>query len=424
MPFAYKSSQVPLGPSSEKISVALRTLRNIFDAEKINDSHFEFVRLVKTTDAYSQVRKCAKRIESKTLRVIVHIGIGGSVLGVRAVVGAMEGDWKTERELYILDTIDDISITRVCEAIRGCSSADEFAVVVASKSGNTTEVLSNFMAVISELEKHKGYAKRVVVVSDADSKLAAIAKPIGYHVLSIPSNIGGRFSMFTAANLLPLALLGVPVEELVHGARSVSRHLGEENDPTLLFCEDIDRCVRAGSRTLDFFFFDRRLELLGKWSRQLWGESLGKSKDKDGYPIHTWLLPTVSIGTEDLHSMLQFYFGGPRDRVTLFVPPSLSEGRVLVTHPFSELIQGLQKKRTPDITRIIYESVLESYKEHRLTSAEVSATESRAEFVGAFMQWQMCAIAALGEAWNINVFDQPEVEGYKSAVRDKLANQN
>lgn len=422
----YSSHQIPIGPASEKLAVELRAQALVAATKNdVYTSPKESIRLVRDTTMLDNTLTMVDQMNTDALKFVFLVGIGGSSLGTEAVIQALPKTGTDKYpEIIILDTIDAARLAFVSALITASiTSADDFCVTLISKSGGTTESLVNFAALVEMLRHVEGWEKRVVVITDDGSKLMEKATAEGYRTLAIPSVIGGRFSIFTPVGVFPLALAGYDVQGIFKGAEQLLSLLGTINDPTLHLAEDIDRGQRAGMRTLDFFLFDPSLEGLGKWSRQLWAESLGKGSDREGYPIHTGLLPTVSMGTEDLHSMLQFYFGGPRDRMTIFVPPPATVSEKIKPHPFNEFVPGIEGKTAHELLTAIYSGVRSAYREHGLATMEVSSADERAVFLGAFMQWQMCAVIALGEAWNINAFDQPNVEDYKKFTRDLLAGQ-
>jgi glucose-6-phosphate isomerase len=419
MIFEYSSQQLPIGPASEKLGPKLREYKDLAVAGVGYLTPESFVKLTSDTDGLEKILIAANSLRTETLRTIFVVGIGGSSLGVRAVVDALPH--LSGPKIIILDTIDHEKHNYVRALAATFESAGDFAVVLISKSGETTESIANFVSLKDILQSFENWESRVVVVTNDESRLMLLANESGYQSLAIPPQVGGRYSVFSAVGVLPLLLAGYPVEDMFEGAQEALALIGTPDDPTLRFCEDVDRGQNAGMRTLDFFFFDPRFESLGKWTRQLWGESLGKSTDREGRPVHKGILPTVSIGTEDLHSMLQFYFGGPRDRMTVFVPPSISLGAKVSEHPFNALIPGLEGRDMKEVLDAIYVGVRSAYREHGLAAMEVKPSDFGAKFIGAFMQWQMCAVAALGDSWDVNAFDQPNVEDYKKVTREILA---
>jgi len=133
------------------------------------------------------------------------------------------------------------------------------------------------------------------------------------------------------------------------------------------------------------------------------------------------MTPTVSIGTTDLHSMFQLYMGGPSDKFTTFVTVKEKKD-IPVTNVkgFNELVQDISGKKLGDIMSAAAEAVLHCYKKNKLPFLHISLSSRDEENTGAFMQMKMMEVMFLGSLWNVNTFDQPEVEKYKTEMRKIL----
>jgi glucose-6-phosphate isomerase len=347
------------------------------------------------------------------------VGIGGSSLGARAIIDALAGTGKFT-EVIFLESLHAHHLSELRVRCAQLHSADEFVINVISKAGATTETIANFSILTSFLQHISGWQRRVVVTTTPGSELSKLALKEKYEILYMPQVISGRYSIFTAVGLFPLLLAGYPVSEILESARAVQQLLTTPHDPTRRLVEDILGSMQNGGHIIDFFFFNGELEALGKWGRQLYAESLGKTYDREGREVHTGITPTVSIGSEDLHSMVQLYYGGPRDRITLLIPPLSGDKHVVPPHPFTALVPGIEGRTTDDINTAIYTGVAAAFRSNKVPFSEAVFPGRNAYMVGAFMQWQMQTVAIVAEALNICAFDQPNVEDYKKVTHSLL----
>lgn len=245
-----------------------------------------------------------------------------------------------------------------------------------------------------------------------------------YGLLAVPKLVGGRFSVFSPVGLFPLLLVGIDVVGLQNGAKEIlarcfssnpdnhiARHAAE-----ILFGE-----IQKGISILNLFHFQPEFESLGKWERQLIAESLGKAHDLSGTLIHTGITPIVSIGSADLHSMAQLYFGGPRDKFTMLIKAEhISSKRVPDKLQLKGLVSGISQKSPNDIANAIYDGVVSAYQTHQLPLLEVSLPAISPFVLGAYMEWRMLTTIYLGTLLHVNPYDQPNVEDYKSGTRRTL----
>jgi glucose-6-phosphate isomerase len=282
------------------------------------------------------------------IKYFVLVGIGGSSLGARAVYDALKMPGDEKIEMLFADTT---SPTRIIARLKGVPK-EEVMLNVVSKSGTTRETRENF-------EILKEYAGTVVDT---------------YKELDFDKTIGGRFSVLTEVGLYPLRTCGFDTEEMLRGKADA-----EDGKAS---AEWLFEQLEAGMAVHDIFLFGPQLESLGKWYRQLMGESTGK--DGKGY------FPSVSIGTTDLHSVFQRYVGGPHNIATTFV---------YVGEPDKYCKATMQAYRNHDMP----------FQEHRL--------EALNEYeLGKFFETKMREVVNLAHLMGVNPYDQPNVEDYKKLI--------
>ncbi len=351
---------------------------------------------------------------------LVVVGIGGSNLGTSAVLQAVKGSAynleNPSKQVFFADTTDSRSIAAIGRLV---SSKKKVVINVVSKSGSTTETIANFRVLKNHLPKAK-----IVVTTDAGSKFEAVAKAKGYPTLEIPSKVGGRYSVFSNVGLYPLAWVGLDCHALLAGAKEMRDNcLKNEENPAAAMAVLLHANAMAGRRIHDHFLFSTDLEGIGKWYRQLLGESIGKEWDYYGKRrVRTGITPTVSIGSTDLHSVGQLYFGGPRDKFfrVVSVASEKASPKVLPERAFDKLVPHLSGKSLDKIMHAIVEGTKGAMRKQGLPFASVQLPDLKEHTIGALMQEEMFETMLLGELFAVNPFDQPAVEAYKQETRKLL----
>ncbi len=377
-----------------------------------------------------EVRHHAERYFSTQLRYVVVVGIGGSNLGTQAIYDALRtGDYVAalgHPKIIFADTLSTTFLRDTAEIFQTeISYPEEILINLISKSGSTTESIANFELIYAMLvRRFPSIISRIVVTTDHGSKLWIAAEKKGMGLLPIPKEVGGRFSVFSAVGLFPLTVSGIDTMQLIEGARDVLVSSTQKDNPALRLAESIYLAHRSGASILNFFFFNPVLESLGKWARQLYAESLGKEQDRGGRVIRAGITPIVSIGSTDLHSMAQLYFGGPRDKMTLFLHiTERSTLRIPEKGLFTDLAPALKNKSPDAIMKAIYDGTIAAYDTHKFPYGEILLPAISPYALGMFLELHMMTVMYLGEMLHVNTFDQPNVEDYKKVTKHLLENQ-
>ncbi|MBN1274596.1 MAG: hypothetical protein JXB26_20230 [Candidatus Aminicenantes bacterium] len=361
---------------------------------------------------------------------IVVAGIGGSSLGTLAVLEAVRGKLHNREgagiKVYFAETVDSDYTSDILSIVEAVLERGKNVLVNGvSKSGGTTETIANFEILVDLLMRAgDDYKKYVTVTTDRDSKLWNFAVENGFSVLAVPKKVGGRFSVFSPVGLFPLAVAGLNVKNLLQGAAGMREScLREfENNPAAQSAAEIF-CFSRQRNIYDLFLFGTDLEALGKWYRQLMGESLGKEYDRRGRRVYQGITPTVSVGSVDLHSVAQLYLGGPQDKFTTFV--SVTNGRTDVPVPerkdYERLVPHIQGRSLSSIMSAILQGVKTAYKKGGRPFNEVVLDDKSERSIGEFLQFKMMEMMYLGFLLDVNPFDQPNVESYKIETRKNLS---
>lgn len=356
------------------------------------------------------------------VRHVFLVGIGGSSLGTEAVFRAVTAAGSAV-SLTLFDTVSQVRIDRAVRMLARRSIAKEdIAIVIISKSGGTTETITNATLLLSALALH--YADdmkaRTIVITDEGSALSTLARDTGYEVFHLPKAIGGRYSVFSNVGIIPLSLLGVDVDSLLRGAREkIEELMSDESTSALDVAYSISTMQKRGIHTLDTFVFDTSLTCYAEWRRQLLAESLGKSTNKKGVAGIYGPLPTVSTAA-DLHSVAQLYLAGARGIHTDFVTLDTYGTTPLTAHPLLAGLPYLAGKTIDDIELALVSGVLASYTEQKLPYAEYRL-ESVTEYeLGALMTSNMFETMYAAAYMGVDAFNQPNVELYKTKMRVTL----
>lgn len=378
--------------------------------------------LVDDSTNIAEVEKVVKEKKSDNLKYVIDIGIGGSNLGTKAIYDAVYGATdllQPERRprIIFLDTTDPEYLFHFVHFFKSQSFKEgEVVVNIISKSGGTTETAVNGEVVIDLLKGvSDSWKKMCVVTTDKGSKLHENAQALGIDVLEIPKKVGGRYSVFSAVGLFPLALCGMDIKSILNSARLMRDRcltLGEDNI-ALISSAILYHHLKRGIAINDNFYFHTELESMGKWYRQLMGESTGKNG--------MGLTPTVSMGSVDLHSVVQLYLGGPKNKYTSFVYTDIFKEINIPSTNILTHIKEIEGRQVGAIMGAIQQGTIAAYKNLNLPYSETILEGVSAEEVAAYMQFKMVEMMFLGKLMKVNTFDQPQVELYKIETKKILA---
>ena len=347
---------------------------------------------------------------------IVVLGIGGSSLGAKAVYEFLKPVKKPWRKLYFFESTDPLNIMEILSKIE----LDKSHFLVISKSGTTVETISIFKYLYAKESR----ATRYTFITDKESPLDKFATKIGSKVFYLPKNVGGRFSVLSVVGLLPLALCGVNIYELLKGAKSVKEsffndgYLKESLLNKAMFYAKYHttyniNCLFAYSETLRYF---------SEWYVQLWGESLGKKQCNSAF--HVGVTPIGLIGPKDQHSFLQLIVEGTRDKSVTFIKIDDFQNELTIpniTLPYLESLDILNGITFHDLITMQSDSVIEALKaQGDIPLDEIIIERVDERSIGQLIYYYELLTSLVGKLINVNTYNQPGVESGKIILKNKL----
>ncbi|MCI8589035.1 MAG: glucose-6-phosphate isomerase [Bacilli bacterium] len=330
--------------------------------------------------------------------VFIVIGVGGSYLGSKAIIDALRPYFSksTPEIIFAGHQLSSEYLSNLLEYIEG----KRVFLNVISKSGKTLEPTIAFQKLYTYLKKHDlEYMKHVVVTTDSESGfLSTFAKKEGLKVLNIPREVGGRFSVLSAAGLFPISVFGVDIKALLQGARSMEGCFFEAAQYAIVrkHMEDSLKFVEA------YTFYEEKLSSFAAWLQQLFAETQGKNKKG--------ILPIINPNTTNLHSIGQYFQEG---RDILFET-------VLRVEKTKDLFLEEYSQTMHQINQIVLEQVAYAHVEGNTPSIIVTIDSLTPMELGKLIYFFEMSAAIGGYLLDVDPFNQPGVDAYKKLVNQEL----
>ncbi len=278
-----------------------------------------FMGLPGDQELLTETLRLADTVREYADRMIV-CGIGGSSLGLRALLGAFSKTMDEKEKVIMVDSPD---WGLIAEIIR-CMNPDRTSVTVITKSGGTVETISIFLSLYRWIIGSANGDKGITVITDPEKgDLRRLVRDRKWSSLPVPSSVGGRFSVLSPVGLFPAAFAEIDVKALLQGASAVTADFREKGTASLAaeiaagFVSNFYTCP-----VHSFFPYNDRLFDTALWFSQLWAESLGKKTDLSGRSAVTGQTPIACRGPADQHSLVQLFMEGPADKtVTIVTTP-------------------------------------------------------------------------------------------------------
>jgi len=400
---------------ANKLQKRLKELRKIVDESNYQN---DAASLILPTDYRHAAAARVYAQQCRNAALLVVVGIGGSNLGTVAVQDAALGKYynlSAKTEVLYSDTLDPDSMHHILDRTMFYLKQGQKVVInVITKSGTTAETVANMQVLLNAVGKHKNAF--VVITTDSGSRLEAVARKKLLHTLPIPVKVGGRFSVLSSVGLFPLAVMGVNIERLIEGAHIMLQHCLRKDihsNPALLLAS-IAYLHHKKRPIQDTFVFSNDLIGYAAWYRQLLAESAGKGD--------VGIRPTVSVGSTDLHSVGQYDIAGPDLTYYRFINVKRRKHSVTVpsSRDFNALVPHLAGKSYARIMDAILKGTQTAFRKRKRPFVEVEMSNLDEESIGGLLQVDMVTTFLLCHLLNVDPFNQPAVEEYKSATRKLL----
>ena len=370
-------------------------------------------------DEFEKIKKAAKKIQSNS-DILLVIGIGGSYLGARAVIESLTNTFynmqdksirKTPQILYVGNNLSTNYINDLIDYI----GDKDISINVISKSGTTTEPAIAFR-IFREIMENKYSLKearsRIFVTTDANKgALKELAKKEKYTTFVIPDNVGGRYSVLTAVGLLPIAVAGININELMEGARIAQDRYSDDN---LKYNECYKYAVirnilyEKEKNTEILVSYEPKMHYFIEWWKQLFGESEGKEQKG--------IYPSGAEFTTDLHSLGQYIQEGRRNLFETVINIEKSNNDIMMKLEEDDLdnLNYLEGKTLDFVNKKAMEGTIAAHTDGDVPNILINIEKLDANNMGQLIYFFELACAMSGEILGINPFNQPGVEKYKT----------
>jgi glucose-6-phosphate isomerase len=344
-------------------------------------------------DLIDDINKTSDYIKNNC-NVFLVLGIGGSYMGALSVIEALNpyfyNDFNTPKIYFVGTSLSSEHLKDLKELIKD----KEIIINVISKSGTTLETTLAYEEIMKLM--HQKYSleelkNRIIITTGSNNKLETDALTNGYKLFNIPNNVGGRFSVFTPVGLLPIAVSGINISNIINGVIDANKDLKDKINYAVVRkqLENRGKLIEAYS------VYEPKLYYITEWLKQLYAESLGR--DKKG------IMPIGILNTRDLHSLGQF----------------IQEGRQILFE--TNITIKSNEEKLSKINDLAVKSVAKSHKENDVVSNIIELDELNEYNIGFLFQFFMISVAISAFLDNINAFDQNGVEKYKSVLKDLLS---
>lgn len=351
----------------------------------------------------------------RDLENIVVLGTGGSSLGTKAIRSLLLD--KDDKNLIFLENLDPIATERKLANL----NFEKSIFLIISKSGTTVETISLLKVLLQRFNlsvDSKEFQKRFIVITDKNSPLDNFANKFNLKSFYIPHNVGGRFSVFSAAGLVPLTLAGIDSKGLLEGAKESFVFFQNEEFETIMQKAFRYAIHKQASINVLFSYGDIFADF-NDWYVQLWAESLGK---KDGYS-RLGLTPIALIGSTDQHSFLQLLMEGPKDKTVTFLKILNWDNEMSVPKislDFLKECDFCNELKLESLLNTQCSATMQSIIQEGITTDLIELDRLDAWHIGFLMYYYELLTSTCGLMLGINTYNQPGVEVGKRILKSIL----
>jgi glucose-6-phosphate isomerase len=348
--------------------------------------------------------------------IVAVIGIGGSSLGAEAIYNFLNSKNHYIRKLIFFDTTDPIAIENKIHLIQN----NRTMFLVISKSGTTVESISILKYIDTKFKLNKD---NLVVITDKNSPLEKFAETRNLKIFYIPDNVGGRYSVLTAVGLLPLALVGVNINELIYGAKILKDSFFSTKNSQIIIKKASYYAKHSDIFTSNALFsYSESLRSFNSWYVQLWGESLGKREISSAKKVG--LTPIGLIGPTDQHSFLQLIMEGKTDKTLTVIKIKDFENNLTIPENNFENLESLNILNNIKFANLINmqaDSIIEAIQSIEIPLDVIELDNISEKSIGELIYYYELLTALVAMQLDINAYDQPGVELGKKILKNKMS---
>ena len=366
---------------------------------------------IKSVDLQHDIMATASKLRAISDSVVI-VGIGGSYLGAKAVISALQKDFSAEKPaiMYAGHHLSEDYLANLLDYLDNVN----YAIIVISKSGTTTEPAIAFRLLKNHCEKKYGKnasKDRIVCITDkAKGALKSLADKENYTSYVIEDNVGGRYSALSPVGLLPIAVAGLDIGKMLEGAKSMRKQLVEndENNIALQYAICRNYFLQTGFNIEVLASFEPNLQYFIEWWKQLFGESEGKNGKG--------IFPAGLVYTTDLHSMGQYMQDGQRFLFETFLSVKQSNRSCIIPHE-AENEDGMNfiaGKKIHEINQAAEQATILAHKKGGIPIMQLEMDALNEYTLGELIYFFEYACALSAYMLGVNPFDQPGVEAYKN----------
>ncbi len=371
-----------------------------------------------TEEYLAEVEETAKKMQ-KNIDVLVVVGIGGSYLGAKAVIDSLSGSFdnfnaknKNPRVIYAGINLSEDYLAELREFLKDKS----YGICVISKSGTTTEPAIAFRILKNDIEEKFGKEdakNRIVAITDAEKgALKIVADNEGYKTFVIPDNVGGRYSVLTPVGLIPIAIAGFDIRKIVEGAKLMEQNTSSdkefENNIAGVYAATRNALYKRNYKTEILVNYNPKLQYMGEWWKQLFGESEGKN--------NKGIFPASANFTSDLHSLGQYIQEGERTLFETIISVKGTKYKLAIPENKEDhdKLNYLAGKNIEFVNEKAMLGTLQAHLDGGVPNIIVEIPELSEFYVGQLIYFFEKACGIGGYLLEVNPFDQPGVEAYKT----------
>jgi len=372
------------------------------------------------TNEMDSIKAYSRDLDMDKIKNIAVLGIGGSSLGTKAIDELLKHtESRNDKKIIYFENVDP---NEIVENFKGLVY-DETLFIVISKSGGTVETTSHLKFILHTFDielDSEAFKNQFVFITDENSPLDKFGKDFGVIRFYIPTNVGGRFSVFSPVGLLPLHLLGYDIAKLLEGANSLKESFFAKKEETLCKKALFYATNKEEYVTNVLFSYASAFKYFNDWYVQLWGESLGKV-DIDGSRVG--LTPIGIIGEVDQHSFLQLIIEGPMDKsVTMIKVKNFGSDIKVpdISLPYLDKVNFINNHSFEELINAQCDATMESIVEQNIPVDLIEIEKLDESSVGYMIFYYELLTSMVGSLLHVNTYDQPGVELGKVILKKKF----